>query len=608
MVQLFQAFFAQNYSISAGFLNSTNPYPSLPPFEAPTWAVRVNVLWFSSLIISIASASFGMLVKQWLREYLRMTYTSPQERLRARQFRYKALDNWKVFEIAATLPLMLEVSVLLFFIGLCYFTLAVHWSIGRATIPLVCGWAFLFIAATIAPVFSPRCPYRTTLLNSAMLRARKLAYISAKSFLHLYHATSPILRLVFKALGIINDIAKGLVSAIFQFVRRLAERAREHLASSNLVEALRKRIELPLGPLQQLQAHMKEEADFLGTGVDEMELLKSIIDIVPGDGILRTLFDMLRRQGPSLADVTGFVDQVINHRIGEWRNDLVRTELLSKLARDAFLEILVVMVDFHLDTSALPPPKIPPSVSDMFVPLVLTGDVRLSVSQTRIYNLILEQWNSSQSSESERISYAALQEYAESSLDGLEDFLTDDGELKAVARNCLDICLIPWAAKSFDSDFPFSPRLLHRFSGQLTQAHFYATRSDNAGDILRRSEPHFKQILCRAICVASTSFLPCTEADRGRPCLSLPVTLAIRMAVTQSMPEVSRLLASVPKGRLPHLSRPVVIPSPPLYEASFARSSEGSLSYGIRGALVAYQFTVTLQNYEGSSIETRSTW
>ncbi|EKM55605.1 uncharacterized protein PHACADRAFT_60471, partial [Phanerochaete carnosa HHB-10118-sp] len=109
----------QSYTITSGTLNSTaQPPPSPPQFMAPLWAVRLNGLWFASLIISLATASFSMLVKQWLREYLAVEYTAPQERLRAHQYRKPALEKWKVFEVAGILPMLLQLSLGLFFIGL----------------------------------------------------------------------------------------------------------------------------------------------------------------------------------------------------------------------------------------------------------------------------------------------------------------------------------------------------------------------------------------------------------------------------------------------------------------------------------------------------------
>jgi hypothetical protein len=174
-----------SYTINAGFLNSTTSLViEAPPFEPTLNAVRVNALWFTSLIVSLISASFGILVKQWLREYLAGEYTSPQARLRVRHFRNPGLLDWKVFEIASILPLMLQFALALFFIGLCLFTADVHSTVGHITLPLVLGWAFLFIVASIAPAISPRCPYKTTLLKSVMKDFRTALY---HSILHLRH-------------------------------------------------------------------------------------------------------------------------------------------------------------------------------------------------------------------------------------------------------------------------------------------------------------------------------------------------------------------------------------------------------------------------------------
>ncbi|PSS37998.1 hypothetical protein PHLCEN_2v181 [Hermanssonia centrifuga] len=164
-----------SYSIHDGFLNSTARSTTSPqPFEPSLAALRVNILWFASLIFSLATASFSMLVKQWLREYMAGEFTSPQARLRVRQFRHPALSHWKVFEIAAILPILLQLSLGLFFLGLCFFTWSVHPSIGRTTTPLVAGWAFLFFFANVAPIFSSRCPYKTTLLKDTMKSVRRL--------------------------------------------------------------------------------------------------------------------------------------------------------------------------------------------------------------------------------------------------------------------------------------------------------------------------------------------------------------------------------------------------------------------------------------------------
>ncbi|KAI0084341.1 hypothetical protein BDY19DRAFT_854946, partial [Irpex rosettiformis] len=82
--------------IQGGTFNSTAPSFLVEPFQASTADIRVNVLWFASLLFSLITASFGILVKQWLREFLAAENPSPQARLRVRHLRYPELSRWKV--------------------------------------------------------------------------------------------------------------------------------------------------------------------------------------------------------------------------------------------------------------------------------------------------------------------------------------------------------------------------------------------------------------------------------------------------------------------------------------------------------------------------------
>ncbi|KAI0078000.1 hypothetical protein K474DRAFT_1556978, partial [Panus rudis PR-1116 ss-1] len=151
-----------SFTVSQGFANSTiPPIPPPPDFEPSSAAQSVNILWFASLIIALMAASYGMLIKQWLREYLAGEETSPQAHLRVRCFRFPALRSWKVFEIVAILPLLLQLSLGLFLVGLCFFAYSIHHSIGFTCIPLVALWGTLLFASTLAPILGPRCPYKT---------------------------------------------------------------------------------------------------------------------------------------------------------------------------------------------------------------------------------------------------------------------------------------------------------------------------------------------------------------------------------------------------------------------------------------------------------------
>ncbi|KAI0337751.1 hypothetical protein BDW22DRAFT_1339191 [Trametopsis cervina] len=157
---------AASYTITGSFINSTTPAPtSLPAFEPTHNAIVVNILWTGSLIASLSTASGALLVKQWLRQYTTSKTSFAMYKMRIRNFRRAALEDWYVLEIASALPFLLQMSLALFFVGLCYFTADVHSSVKNTTLPLVSAWAFFFVAATISPIFSVRCPYKTPALD-----------------------------------------------------------------------------------------------------------------------------------------------------------------------------------------------------------------------------------------------------------------------------------------------------------------------------------------------------------------------------------------------------------------------------------------------------------
>lgn len=174
-----------SYVVNGRFANSTHSVDSTTPatgFKPSPAAVRINSLWFASLVCSLSAASLGMLIKQWLREYLDGQFISPQAGARVRHFRYQGLTRWKVFEVAAILPLLLQVALGLFFLGLCFFTHLLNETLSLANISLIIAWATLFIFAILAPALSARCPYKTTLLQPLLRTIRRLLWRSINHF------------------------------------------------------------------------------------------------------------------------------------------------------------------------------------------------------------------------------------------------------------------------------------------------------------------------------------------------------------------------------------------------------------------------------------------
>ncbi|TCD71690.1 hypothetical protein EIP91_005456 [Steccherinum ochraceum] len=127
----------------------------------PRSSAAVNALWFISLVCGLVAASMGMLVKQWLREYTDVHYSSPRERSIVRQRRYAALSRWRVFQIMALPSVILQFALALFLIGLMCFIGLANLAIFILVLLVVLVWLGIYIFTSVAPTFYSDCPYKS---------------------------------------------------------------------------------------------------------------------------------------------------------------------------------------------------------------------------------------------------------------------------------------------------------------------------------------------------------------------------------------------------------------------------------------------------------------
>ncbi|EKM57448.1 uncharacterized protein PHACADRAFT_88938, partial [Phanerochaete carnosa HHB-10118-sp] len=135
----------------------------LPPFEPSVLTRWINTLFFVSLVLSLAAALLGILVKQWVREYMQWNspLATPRENIMVRQFRLEAWEAWNIAAVVSAVPALLEVAMILFLIGM----VILLWTLDNVV--AICLTAvtamFLLVVAvfTILPVFSRRCPYKS---------------------------------------------------------------------------------------------------------------------------------------------------------------------------------------------------------------------------------------------------------------------------------------------------------------------------------------------------------------------------------------------------------------------------------------------------------------
>ncbi|KAF9003522.1 hypothetical protein BDZ89DRAFT_967499, partial [Hymenopellis radicata] len=97
---------------------SINPAEKFDPDAIDVW---INGLWVVSLVTSLVVALAAVLVKQWLHRYMTFPSGTPGLRSHIRQFRFMGLEKWRVRIIIGMLPIIMHISLMLFFAGLALF-------------------------------------------------------------------------------------------------------------------------------------------------------------------------------------------------------------------------------------------------------------------------------------------------------------------------------------------------------------------------------------------------------------------------------------------------------------------------------------------------------
>jgi hypothetical protein len=116
---------------------------------------------YASLLVSVLAAFVAMLGKQWLNRYLRNSGGSMIERCGDRQRKYDGLEKWPLNSFVESLPMMLQISLLLLACGLCRRMWAINTSVACTLIGLTGLGVVFFITIVIAGMSSYACPFQT---------------------------------------------------------------------------------------------------------------------------------------------------------------------------------------------------------------------------------------------------------------------------------------------------------------------------------------------------------------------------------------------------------------------------------------------------------------
>ena len=290
-------------NVSRASIPSTVAVP--PPFSPPRYAIWVNLLWFSSLAISLTGALLATMFQQWTRRYIMLSQQlgNPIKRARLRQFFFSQVD-WHIMLANDVVPTLLHLSVFLFFAGL----LILLKNINLAVFIAVVVWVVLGVGAygyiTFLPVVQPADLYFSPLASLTWQFYTDIQY-------HVVNLPS-WLRSLFKK-GIHknhnNDASARYPTGLTPFLGRLEKKAEEIIFGKSL----------------ELDAN----------------ILKSLIDDLSEDDARETLFEAIPYfYSPQVLQMEDFKKHLSSDSVTKFRQSIdkfldqtLSSESLSELAR-----------------------------------------------------------------------------------------------------------------------------------------------------------------------------------------------------------------------------------------------------------------------------------
>ncbi len=160
MLRLIDIQMAISHGAQAPLAHNTNPAAS---FRAKSGDLWVNGLWFTSLVLSLTTTLIAVLTKQWINEYMILPSGTPRDRARIRHFRFIGLQQWRVPLIIGLLPVLMHVSLGVFFAGFLIFVCSLSGTMATALSCVTAIGALAYLISNILPLFYANCPYKTPL-------------------------------------------------------------------------------------------------------------------------------------------------------------------------------------------------------------------------------------------------------------------------------------------------------------------------------------------------------------------------------------------------------------------------------------------------------------
>ena len=146
--------------------NDTNsegaPTIQQPWTGPPRRIVEVQAILFASLAASLFSAFLAMLGKQWLNRYTSVDMRgSAIERSQNRQRKFDGIVNWYFDHVMGSLPLMLQVALLLLGCALSRYLWEIDTTVASVVLGVTSFGVLFYLFIVVAGAVFASCPYQT---------------------------------------------------------------------------------------------------------------------------------------------------------------------------------------------------------------------------------------------------------------------------------------------------------------------------------------------------------------------------------------------------------------------------------------------------------------
>lgn len=132
-----------------------------PPFTRSSFALPVNCLFAASLSCSLITASGAVVAKQWLMHYSRGGIGSLDVRGRRRQRKWTGVERYYLQVMIELLPVLLLVSLWIFFVGFVLFIADVDWTVGWVIFGIMAVGLAVHLITTAFAIYDKACPFQT---------------------------------------------------------------------------------------------------------------------------------------------------------------------------------------------------------------------------------------------------------------------------------------------------------------------------------------------------------------------------------------------------------------------------------------------------------------